>query len=126
MGQCDLVERIICSAQRQDAQGGNNSPLLMLPSVSFVGMSFLLLFKCDGFKAQNHEYNLGFEDYVRAIISGDLKKSPGFQFSDFGGTLLPHNYPFYDSHRSALVCLLADTAYIFLYKWDRDGDPAIN
>lgn len=93
MGQHDLAERIICSPKGR-CSGREQWLSADVPSVSFVGVSFLLLLECDGFKAENHEYNLGFKDYVRAIVSSDLKKTLVFQFSDFGEALLPHIYPF--------------------------------
>lgn len=104
MGQHDLAERIICSTKGR-CSGREQCHFADVPSVSFVGESFLLLLKCDGFKAENYEYNLGFKDYVRAIISSDLKKIPGFQFSDFEGVLLPHICPFYNSYHLALICV---------------------
>lgn len=73
--------------------------------VSFVGATVLLLFKNDGCKAQTPEYSLGFKDCETVIISSDLKKIPGFRFSDFGGPLLPHSYSVYDSHRLSLICV---------------------
>lgn len=71
------------------------------PLGDFAGVTVLLLFKNAGFKTQTPEYSLGFKDCERAIISRDLKKIPGFWFSDFEGPLLPHNYSFYD----LAVCL---------------------
>jgi hypothetical protein len=57
----------------------------MLLLVRLVGVDFLLLFMYDGFKAQNHEENLGFKDFMGVLISGDLMRISGFQSNNFGG-----------------------------------------
>lgn len=84
MGQYCLAE-VNCVHPNGRCSGREPRTFLMLHLVRLVGVAFLFLFMYDGFRAQNHEENLGFKDCMGVFISGDFTKIPGFQSSDFGG-----------------------------------------